>query len=309
MLYDVSVNATQHVHITDVGPRDGLQNESGVVPSAAKARFIDLLSDAGVREIEATSFVSPKWVPQLADAEDVLATIQRKPGVIYSALVPNEQGLARALKAGVNKVNVFAAASETFSRKNTNGSIAEVLARLQPVIAGAIDAGLPVRAYVSCAVACPYEGRIKPSAVRDVVEKLLAMGDVEIDLGETIGVAVPSDIDALYEGLQDALTPGDSVLHLHDTRGTALACALRAFQLGVRKFDSACAGLGGCPYAPGAAGNLATEDLVYMFHGMGVSTGIDLAKLFDASRWIENAVGRPVRSRVYAADAAGNSAG
>lgn len=309
MLYDVIVNATQHVHITDVGPRDGLQNEPGVVPSAAKARFIDLLSVAGVREIEATSFVSPKWVPQLADAEDVLAGIQRKPGVIYSALVPNEQGLARALDAGVNKVNVFAAASETFSRKNTNGSIAEVLARLQPVIAGAIDAGLPVRAYVSCAVACPYEGRIKPSAVRDVVEKLLAMGDVEIDLGETIGVAVPSDIDALYEGLQGALTPGDSVLHLHDTRGTALACALRAFQLGVRKFDSACAGLGGCPYAPGAAGNLATEDLVYMLHGMGVSTGIDLARLFDASRWIENAVGRPARSRVYAADAAGNSAG
>jgi len=293
---------TSFVHITDVGPRDGLQNEKAIVPADVKARFIDQLADAGVREIEATSFVSPKWVPQLADADDVLARMDRRDEVVYSALVPNEQGLERALRAGVNKVCVFAAASETFSRKNTNGSISEVLARLQPVIASAIAAELPVRAYVSCAVACPYEGRIAPAAVCDLVARLRAMGDVEIDLGETIGVAVPTDIEALYEALQTELAPHQTVLHLHDTRGTALACALRALQLGVRSFDASAGGLGGCPYAPGSAGNLATEDLVYMLHGMGFSTGINLKKLIEASRTMEHALGRPPRSRVYAAE-------
>jgi hydroxymethylglutaryl-CoA lyase len=295
------VNASNHVHITDVGPRDGLQNEPDLVDAASKARLIDLLVEAGVREIEATSFVSPKWVPQLADAAEVLAKITRKPGVAFAALVPNEQGLERARQARVDKICVFAAASETFSRKNTNGTIAEVLARLEPVVKQALAARMPVRAYVSCAVACPYEGPIAPRAVRSVVETFLAMGSVEIDLGETIGVAVPSDIDALYDGLDGSLLPADSVLHLHDTRGTALACAFRAFQLGVRKFDASVGGLGGCPYAPGASGNLATEDLVYMFEGMGVDTGIDLTKLIEASRFIGQALGKPLRSRVYAA--------
>ncbi len=293
---------TARIHITDVGPRDGLQNEPGVVAAAAKVRFIEQLAAAGVREIECTSFVSPKWVPQLADAESVLAGITRSANVVYSALVPNEQGLERALKANVNKVCVFAAASETFSRKNTNGSIAEVLARLAPVVKRALAANVPVRAYVSCAVACPYEGPVAPSAVRDVVRQFLDMGDVEIDLGETIGVAAPTDIEALYAGLDGVLSPGDSVLHLHDTHGTALACAYRAYQLGVRSFDASAGGLGGCPYAPGAAGNLATEDLVYMFERMGVPTGINLAGVVEASRAISEALGKPPRSRTYAAE-------
>lgn len=298
----INTPVTHAVHITDVGPRDGLQNEPGVIEASTKVRFIDMLAMAGVREIEATSFVSPRWVPQLADADEVLSAITRAPGVVYSALVPNEKGLERALAARANKVCVFAAASETFSKKNTNGTIAQVLARLEPVIKSSLQANLPVRAYVSCAVACPYEGPIAPSAVRRVVEQLQAMGNIEIDLGETIGVAVPTDIEALYEGLDGALAPADSVLHLHDTHGTALACAYRAHQLGVRSFDASAGGLGGCPYAPGAAGNLATEDLVYMFEKMGVPTGIDLAKLIEASRMMEAALGKPMRSRTYAAE-------
>ena len=290
------------VHITEVGPRDGLQNESAVVDAAVKARFIDMLAAAGVREIEATSFVSPNWVPQLADADEVMTQIRRLPGVTYSALVPNELGLERAIAAKVDKICVFAAASETFSRKNTNSSIAEVLVRLAPVVRGALAANMPVRAYVSCAVACPYEGPIAPSAVRRVVEQLLAMGKIEIDLGDTIGVAVPSDIEKLYDGLNGALSPADSVLHLHDTHGTALACAYRAHQLGVRNFDSSAGGLGGCPYAPGAAGNLASEDLVYMLERMGVATGINLSNLVAASRLMSQALDKPPRSRTYAAE-------
>lgn len=290
------------IHITDVGPRDGLQNESAIVDAASKARFIDMLVEAGVREVEATSFVSPKWVPQLADAEDVLATINRKPHVAYSALVPNEKGLERAMAAKVDKVCVFAAASETFSQKNTNGSMADVLARLEPVVKQSNAAGVPVRAYVSCAVACPYEGPISPIAVRRVAERFLEMGHVEIDLGETIGVAAPNDIEALYEGLNPAMRPAETVLHLHDTHGTALACAFRAWQLGVRKFDASAGGLGGCPYAPGAAGNLATEDLVYMLERMDVATGIDLDGLIAATRMISTAIGKPARSRAYAAE-------
>jgi hydroxymethylglutaryl-CoA lyase len=228
-------------------------------------------------------------VPQLADAEEVLGAIRRLPAVVYSALVPNERGLDRAIQSNVNKICVFAAASESFSRKNTNGSIADVLARLEPVITQALEAGLPVRAYVSCAVACPYEGPIAPAAVRRVVEQLQSFGELEIDLGETIGVAAPSDIEKLYDELSGALAPADSVLHLHDTHGTALACALRAYQLGVRKFDASAGGLGGCPYAPGAAGNLATEDLVYMFERMGVATSIRLADVIAASRFMAGA--------------------
>jgi len=290
------------IRITEVGPRDGLQNEKAIVDVSDKVAFIDLLSAAGPSEIEVTSFVSPKWVPQLADADDVLARIKRMPGIVYSALVPNERGLERALKAGVNKVAVFAAASETFSQRNINASIEESMGRFVPVIRGAGDAGLPVRGYISCAVACPYEGPIDPAAVRAVASNLLDLGVHEIDLGDTIGVAVPADIEALYDELDGLLDPGETTLHLHDTRGTALACAYRAMQLGVNSFDASCAGLGGCPYAPGAAGNLATEDLVYLCERMNCATGVNLERQLDAGRHIATAIGRVPAGRVFRAE-------
>jgi len=281
------------VRITEVGPRDGLQNEAVIVPTEAKVAFIDLLSETGVAEIEVSSFVSPKWIPQLGDAAEVFQRIRRRPGVIYSALVPNEKGMAAALEARVDKVAVFTAASETFSQKNTNASIAQTLARFKPVIAQAKAKGnLPVRGYISCAVACPYEGPIEPIKVRDLAAKLLDLGVDEIDLGDTIGVAAPSDIERLYEGMAELLEPGQTTLHLHDTRGRAVACAARAFELGVRSFDSSCGGAGGCPYAPGAAGNVATENLVAAFHEMGSQTGVDQDKVRAAARYIAKALGQ-----------------
>ncbi len=291
------------IRITEVGPRDGLQNEARAIPTDVKVAFIDLLSASGVAEIEVSSFVSPKWVPQLGDASEVFARIKRKPGVVHSALVPNEKGLDAALDAKADKIAVFAAASETFSRKNTNASIAETLERFSPVVKRARDTTLPVRAYISTAIACPYEGPIDPQKVRTLAAKLLQIGCDEIDLGDTIGVAVPTDIELLYEALDGLLTPQQTTLHLHDTRGTALACAFRAFQLGVRSFDSSCVGLGGCPYAPGAAGNIATEDLVYTFNKMGCDTGVDLQRLFAAGKHIAAALDRPVIGRVFKAEA------
>lgn len=268
-----------HVRITEVGPRDGLQNEPGFVETSAKIRFVDLLSAASLPEIEVSSFVSPRWVPQLRDAAEVMAGIARRPGTIYSALVPNEQGLERALNARVDKVAVFVAASESFSQRNINASVEASLLRLAPVIAGARAAGRPVRGYVSCAVACPFEGPVAPAAVTAVVERLLGLGADEIDLGDTIGVAAPEDIERLYEGLDGVLAPGVSTLHLHDTHGRALACAARAASLGVRSFDASCAGLGGCPYAPGASGNVATEALVAHLASLGLSCGVDAEAL------------------------------
>lgn len=294
-----------HIRITEVGPRDGLQNEARALSTDVKVAFIDLLSASGVAEIEVSSFVSPKWVPQLGDASEVFARIQRRAGVVYSALVPNEKGLDAALALDVppEKVSVFTAASETFSRKNTNATIAETLARFEPVIRRAHEAKRLVRAYISTAIACPYEGPIDPKKVRDVAAKLLNLGIDEIDLGDTIGVAVPTDIELLYEGLDGLLKPEDTTLHLHDTRGTALACAFRAFELGVRSFDSSCVGLGGCPYAPGAAGNIATEDLAYTFNKMGCDTGVDLPRLFAAGKHIAAALDRPMPGRVFKAEA------
>ncbi|MFO0872373.1 MAG: hydroxymethylglutaryl-CoA lyase [Phycisphaerales bacterium] len=296
------------IRITEVGPRDGLQNEPGFVETAAKARFVDLLSGCGFAEIEVSSFVSPKWVPQLRDAAELFASIQRRSGVVYSALVPNERGLERAIACGVGKVSVFTAASETFSRRNTNASIAESLARLAPVIEGAHAARLPVRGYVSCAVACPFEGSIAPEAVREVAARLIELGADELDLGDTIGVAVPDDIDRLLGAVATVRAPEGTTLHLHDTRGTALACVHRAVQLGVRSFDASCIGLGGCPYAPGAAGNLATEDLVYLCERSGLDCGVDAARLYEAGRFIEAAIGREATGRVFRAEgsAAGN---
>ncbi|MEE8155678.1 MAG: hydroxymethylglutaryl-CoA lyase [Phycisphaerales bacterium] len=295
------------IRITEVGPRDGLQNEATILSVDQKVALIDLLSASGVAEIEVSSFVSPTWVPQLADAEQVFAQINRRNAVVYSALVPNDEGMRRALDAKADKIAVFTAASETFSQKNTNAAIAQTLDRFKPVITQAKDAGLPIRGYISCVVACPYEGPIDPAQVRDVAAQLLDMGVDEIDLGETIGIAVPTDIDRLYEGLAGLLEPAQTTLHLHDTRGTALACALRALQLGVASFDSSCGGLGGCPYAPNAAGNLATEDLVYLCNRMGYETSVDLAALFAASRHVAAALGRALPGRVFTADGSASS--
>ena len=289
------------VRITEVGPRDGLQNEQGVVSVDAKVAFIDALSHAGLPEIEVTSFVSPKWVPQLADASEVLGRIQRRPGTVYSALVPNEKGLERALEARVDKIAVFTAASESFARKNINASVRESIERFRPVVEAARRAGLPVRGYVSCVVACPFEGPIAPAAVAEVSRALLAVGVDEIDLGDTIGVAVPGDIDRLLAAHAGVVPVERITMHLHDTRGTALACAWRAIELGVTSFDASCGGLGGCPYAPGATGNAATEELVYACEGSSRSTGVDLQALLAAGRCIESALGRTLPSRLLRA--------
>jgi hydroxymethylglutaryl-CoA lyase len=270
------------VRITEVGPRDGLQNEAAHVPTDQKVAFIDALSAAGFPEVETSSFVSPKWIPQLADSAEVFARIARRPGVVFSALVPNEQGLQRALAARVDKVAVFAAASETFSQKNTGGSIAQVLERLASVVRGAHAAGLPTRAYVSCVVKCPYEGPIAADAVRDVVQALLAMGAGEIDLGDTVGAAVPDDIARLYDALADVIPAGMTTLHCHDTNGRALDNIRRALQIGVRSFDSSAGGLGGCPYAPGAAGNVDTLSVLALLQSLGYETGVRAAAAADA---------------------------
>ena len=263
------------VRVTEVGPRDGLQNERALVPTDAKVSFVDALSEAGFPEIEVSSFVSPKWVPQLGDAAEVFARIRRRAGTVYSALVPNERGMEGALAANVGKVAVFAAASEGFSRKNTGGSIDEVLARFVPVVAAARAARIPVRGYVSCVVRCPYDGPTAPEAVRTVVERLLALGVDEIDLGETLGVAEPADIARLYEAVARAVEPGRTTLHLHDTNGRALENARAALSIGVRSFDASAGGLGGCPYAPGARGNVDTGALLSMLAAEGYETGVD----------------------------------
>jgi hydroxymethylglutaryl-CoA lyase len=283
------------VRITEVGPRDGLQNEKQVIPADAKVAFVDLLSEARFPEIEVSSFVSPKWVPQLGDAAEVFARIRRRPGTVYSALVPNERGMEGALAARADKIAVFAAASESFSQRNTGGSIDEVLARFVPVIAAARAAGLPVRGYVSCVVRCPYEGPVAPGAVRTVVDRLLALGVDEIDLGETLGVAVPDDIARLYDGIAPAVAPGRTTLHLHDTNGRALDNARAALALGVRSFDSSAGGLGGCPYAPGARGNVDTVSLLSMLEAEGYETGVDRAAAAAAIASIRQAL-RPAAS-------------
>ena len=289
------MNAGRRVRITDVGPRDGLQNERSVVPAAAKVAFVDLLSDAGFPEIEVSSFVSPKWVPQLGDAAEVFAAIRRRPGTVYSALVPNERGMEAALAARAQKVAVFAAASEGFSRANTGGTVEEVLARFEPVVRTARAASIPVRGYVSCVVRCPYDGPTPPERVRTVVDRLLAIGVDEIDLGETLGVAQPADIERMYEAVARAVDPARTTLHLHDTNGRALDNARAALGLGVRSFDSSAGGLGGCPYAPGARGNVDTAALVGMLHGAGYETGIDLQAVALATASIRQAL-RPAAS-------------
>ena len=289
------------VRVTEVGPRDGLQNERAQVPVQDKVAFVDALVAAGFPEVEVTSFVSAKWVPQLADGADVLRQVSRRAGTVLSALVPNERGLQAALASRVDKVSVFASASEGFSQRNVNASIAECLARLQPVVQQARAAGLPVRGYVSCVVRCPFDGLVSPAAVRSVSERLLAMGCTEIDLGDTIGAAEPHDIERLLEGMQPLLKPSDITLHLHDTRGMAAACVRRSLQLGVRSYDSSAAGLGGCPYAPGAPGNLATETLLATLQELGFTHGVDAAAVATAG-----AVMRQTLARIQR-DSAGRS--
>jgi len=281
----------RRIRITEVGPRDGLQNEKAIVPVAAKVAFVDALADAGCSEIEVTSFVPPKWVPQLADGAEVLRLIARKPGATYSALVPNERGLEGALACGVDAVAVFAAASEGFSRRNTNGSIDEVFARLAPVIQSAKASGVRVRGYLSCVIACPFDGPIAPAAVATCSARLLDLGIDELDLGDTIGAGTPESIEAMYAAVAAVVKPSATVLHLHDTHGAALSCVERALGLGVRAFDASATGLGGCPYAPGAPGNLATESLVRALHAAGWETGIDAEAVARAGAQVRASFG------------------
>jgi hydroxymethylglutaryl-CoA lyase len=282
----------QRIKVVDVGPRDGLQNEKQIVPAATKVELIERLAATGLPVVEATSFVSPKWIPQLADAAEVMAAVKRRDGVEYPVLVPNEQGLARALAAGARQVAVFTAASDAFNRKNINCDIAESLVRLEPVVKQSKDKGLPVRAYVSCALGCPYQGAVAVDDVVRVSRALVDMGCNEISLGDTIGIGTPRSARAMFKACMDAVGVDKLAVHFHDTRGQALANTLACLEEGARTVDGSVSGLGGCPYANGASGNLATEDLVYMLHGMGLETGVDLDALCETARWISAQLGR-----------------
>ena len=286
----------QRVTVVEVGPRDGLQNEAAILPVDTKVAFVDALSAAGLPVIEATAFVSPKAIPQLADGEDVFRRIAKRPGVRYPVLVPNEKGLDRALAAGVREIAVFTAASETFNRRNINASIDESFARFAPVLARAEAAGMRVRGYVSCAFGCPYEGPVAPEAVARVAARLVEIGCAEVSVGDTIGIGVPTQVPEVVGRTVEAGVPIERLaLHFHDTRGTALANVAEGLRAGVRIFDSSAGGLGGCPYAPGAAGNVATEDLLGLLHGSGYETGVDLSAVAGASRVMAAAIRlRPV---------------
>ncbi len=291
----------QRVTVVEVGPRDGLQNEHGVIATADKISFINLLAEAGFSVIEATSFVSPKAIPQLADATAVMAGVTQRPGLRYTALVPNVKGMERALAAGLREVAVFTGASETFVQHNINTSIAGSIENFRPVLALAREAGARVRGYISTAFGCPYEGAVAPEAVKRVAAALLELGVAELSIGDTIGVATPDQVVTVTETLLPLTGAERLAMHFHDTRGTALANVLTALQLGVSIFDSAAGGLGGCPYAPGASGNLATEDLLYLLHGLGIATGVDLEKVVVASGFLARARGAAPASRYYAA--------
>jgi hydroxymethylglutaryl-CoA lyase len=292
------VNLPGRVTIVEVGPRDGLQNEPGTVPTDVKVAFIDRLARAGLPVVEATSFVSPRWVPQLADAAEVLAGIDRVEGVRYPVLVPNERGLERALACEVEEVAVFAAASEAFSRRNLGRSIAESIEMFRPVVTRATGAGLRVRGYVSMVCGCPDQGAVPVDDVRRVTVDLLELGCAEISLGDTIGVGTAAQVHDLVTRLAADVDVARLAVHMHDTYGQGLANTLAAFQSGVTVADASAGGLGGCPYAPGAKGNLATEDLVYALEGCGVHTGVDLDALVDTTAWMARQLGRPPMSRV-----------
>jgi hydroxymethylglutaryl-CoA lyase len=287
----------KHVKIVEVGPRDGLQNEKQTIPTAIKVELIDRLSDAGLPAIEATAFVSPKWVPQMADNADVMARIRRKPGVAYPVLVPNMKGFEAAADAGAREVAVFGAASESFSQKNINSSIAESLVRFAPVVAAARERDIRVRGYISCVLGCPYEGDIAPAAVARVADALYRMGCYEVSLGDTIGVGTPGRTQAMLDAVARVVPVDRLAGHFHDTYGQALANIYAALERGIAVFDSSVAGLGGCPYAKGASGNVATEDVVYLLHGLGCATGVDLDRLIDAGEFICAELHRPSSSK------------
>ena len=287
------------VRIYEVGPRDGLQNEERMVPTDGKLRFIGLLADAGLREIEATSFVSPRAVPQLSDADELMRSLDRRPGVRYPVLVPNERGMDRAIAAAADAIAVFTAASGAFTQRNIGMTIDESLAAFAPVLARARRDGIWARGYVSTAFGCPFTGPVAPAAVVDVARRLVDLGVDEVSIGDTIGVAVPTHVREVTAALLDAGIPVDRVaMHFHDTRGTALANTVAALEMGIRCFDASTGGTGGCPYAPGAAGNLATEDLVYLLDGMGYEHGVDLHALLAAARHVSELLGRPLLSKV-----------
>ena len=290
------------VTVYEVGPRDGLQNEAQTLPAQARVEFVDRLTESGLPAIEVGSFVSPKAVPQLAETEEVFRRIHRASGTRYPALVPNVRGLERAVAAGVREIAVFTAASETFNQHNIRAGVDESIERFRPVVSRALEEKIRVRGYVSTAFGCPYEGRIAPEAVREVVHKLLDLPVDEISLGDTIGVATPKDVFDVVETLYESgVTRGVLALHLHDTRGTALANVYAGLECGITTYDSSAGGLGGCPYAPGAAGNLATEDLLYLLEGLSIETGVSLPKVVEASRHLAQAFGRRPPGRYLAA--------
>jgi len=291
------------VRVVEVGPRDGLQNEKVLISTEQKIQFINMLAEAGLPVVEATSFVSPRAIPQLSDASEVMAGLTRFSTTEYPVLVPNLKGMERALAAGVRSVAVFTAASESFTRHNINATIAESLANFRPVVALAQQEGVPVRGYISTVFGCPYEGTVAPEQVLTVAQALIEMGIGELSLGDTIGVATPNQVvDVLGLLMDEGAIPVERLeVHFHDTRGTALANVLMALQLGISIVDSSAGGLGGCPYAPGAAGNLATEDLLYMLHGMGIHTGVNLEKVVAATRFIAPLLGHAPTSKYYQA--------
>lgn len=285
------------VRLVDVGPRDGLQNEPGVVPTEAKVELIHRLANAGLPSVEATSFVSPKWVPQMADHSEVMRTIRRKPGVSYPVLVPNMKGLESALAAGVDEIAGFAAATESFSQRNTNCSIEESMERFAPVCKTALASGMKVRGYISVVLECPFEGSVNPKVVADIAKRLMDMGCYEVSLGDTTGMGTPGETKLLMETLARDIPPAQLGGHFHDTYGQALANILASMEVGVSTFDASIAGLGGCPYSPGATGNVATEDVVYMLNGMGIETGISMDRLLDAAQYICDVLKRQTASR------------
>ncbi|MGG0656625.1 hydroxymethylglutaryl-CoA lyase [Rummeliibacillus pycnus] len=290
----------KRVQLKEVGPRDGLQNEKSFIETTDKIAFIDRLSETGLDYLEVTSFVHPKWIPQLADATEVLKAIKRKKGITYAALVPNSKGLERALEAGVDEVSIFMSASEGHNKANINKTIDETFPILKEVVDGAIFSGKTVRGYISTVIACPYDGYVSPSQVVKVAERLFEMGITEISLGDTIGVGVPTQVDALLNEMLQYFNVNQLAMHFHDTRGTALANVMTSLSHGIHKFDSSIGGLGGCPYAKGASGNVATEDLLYLLHGMGIETGVSLDKIEQSALFIEQKIGKRLNSKLVA---------
>lgn len=295
-----------NVTVKEVGPRDGLQNEQMLVQTSDKIEWINQLSATGLKYIEITSFVNPKWIPALADAVEVAQGIRRMQGVTYAALVPNERGLENALAVNIDEVSIFMSASETHNRKNINKSIADTYPVLQAAASGAISSGKPVRAYVSTVFGCPYEGAVAVERVLQVADKLFEMGAAELSLGDTIGVANPAQVQTVLEALLKRFPKEKLAMHFHDTRGTAMANVLASLDMGITTFDASAGGLGGCPYAPGASGNLATDDLLYMLDGMHIHTGISREKMVSAARFIQNKLGKQLPSHSLQADCAGN---